>query len=336
MFLSQIKSPEGRTLVVARDGQAAKVVNGVISTYELAMLAIKTGKPLLDTIENLGLGAEVDLQAAQEQGRILVPIHHTDAAHLHMTGTGLTHLGSAATRDAMHTKKDSPDAPVADTPVTDSMRMFQDGVKNGKPENGEIGAQPEWFYKGNGHAAVSTGAPLTSPTFALDAGEEPEVAGIYVISPNGTPFRVGFAVANEFSDHITERGNYLLLAHSKLRQASFGPEILIGDLPDDVQGTSRILRDGKILWEKPFLSGEANMSHSIANLEHHHFKYDLFRAAGDVHVHFFGTATLSFADGVSPAAGDVFEVDAPQLGLALRNPLTIAASAPDVCPVVAL
>ena len=75
------------------------------------------------------------------------------------------------------------------------------------------------------------------------------------------------------------------------------------------------------MWEKPFLSGEANMSHTIANLEHHHFKYDLFRQPGDVHVHMFGTATLSFADGVKTEAGDVFEIEAGDFGLPLRNAL---------------
>jgi hypothetical protein len=120
-----------------------------------------------------------------------------------------------------------------------------------------------------------------------------------------------------------ERVNYLYLAHSKLRPASFGPEILIGDLPSDVQGTSRIRRGGAVLWEKPFLSGEANMSHTIGNLEHHHFKYGLFRQPGDVHVHMFGTATLSFADGVKAQPGDVFEIEAPEFGLPLKNPLAV-------------
>ena len=68
-----------------------------------------------------------------------------------------------------------------------------------------------------------------------------------------------------------------------------------------------------------FLSGEDNMSHTIANLEHHHFKYDLFRVPGDVHVHLFGTATLSFADGIKTEAGDVFEITESQFGLPLRN-----------------
>ncbi len=62
------------------------------------------------------------------------------------------------------------------------------------------------------------------------------------------------------------------------------------------------------------------MSHTIANLEYHHFKYGLFCQPGDVHVHMFGTATLSFADGIKAETGDVFEISAPQFGLPLRNP----------------
>jgi hypothetical protein len=145
-----------------------------------------------------------------------------------------------------------------------------------------------------------------------------------VISSEGAPVRVGFALGNEFSDHVTERQNYLYLAHSKLRASSFGPELLVGDLPQDVQGMSRIIRSKATLWEKPFISGEQNMSHSIANLEAHHFKYDLFRRPGDVHVHFFGTATLSFSDQIKTEKGDVFEIEAEPFGLPLRNRLTIA------------
>jgi len=204
--------------------------------------------------------------------------------------------------------------------------MFLMGVEGGKPAPGATGVQPEWFYKGDGSTLVGTGDPLTSPAFALDAGEEPEIAGIYLIDRDGMPVRLGFALGNEFSDHVTERGNYLWLAHSKLRHAAIGPELRLGELPQDVRGTSRILRDGSVLWEKPFLSGEANMSHSLANLEHHHFKYGLFRRSGDVHVHFFGTATASFADGVVTKEGDVFELEADAFRLPLRNPLQVASA----------
>ncbi len=96
-----------------------------------------------------------------------------------------------------------------------------------------------------------------------------------------------------------EKINYLYLAHSKLRQCSYGPEILLGELPPAVNGISKVTRNNNVIWEKQFLTGEENMSHNIANLEHHHFKYNLFRQPGDVHVHFFGTSVLSFLDNIT-------------------------------------
>ncbi|MBL1436736.1 MAG: GguC protein [Rhodobacteraceae bacterium] len=314
MLVSQIVLPNGKKAVVARNGTEAFVVQNSTSLFELVNEAIASDCSLVDCISRHGMGEPIDLDLASAENRISLPIDHPDPTHMHITGTGLTHLGSATTRDAMHTK-------VADAEMSDSMKMFQMGLKDGRPAAGQIGAQPEWFYKGNGTMAQAPGRPLVSPGFAKDAGEESEIAGIYVIGNDGTPFRVGFALANEFSDHVTEKENYLFLAHSKLRPCSFGPEILLGELPADINGTSRILRDGQVLWEKPFLSGEMNMSHTLANLEHHHFKYDVFRQPGDVHVHMFGTATLSFADGIETRGGDVFEIEAKDFGLPLRNPL---------------
>ena len=314
IHLSQLKTGG----VLCRRGDTIRRVENVTTVLALAQEAVAGGTALADLVGRKGLGEAVDLATLAAEGALACPLTHPDPAHLHLTGTGLTHTGSAATRDAMH----------KGTELSDSMKMFNLGIEGGKPAPGEIGAQPEWFYKGNGASLAAPGDPLLSPDFALDAGEEPEIAGLYVIGEDGTPWRVGFALGNEFSDHVTEHGNYLWLAHSKLRHASFGPEILVGDLPADLRGTSRILRNGKTVWEKPFLSGETNMSHSIANLEHHHFKYDLFRQPGDVHVHFFGTATLSFADDVQVADGDVFEIEAPEFGLPLRNPLGRADARP--------
>src|SRR3546814_8566817 len=67
------------------------------------------------------------------------------------------------------------------------------------------------------------------------------------------------------------------------------------------------------------------MSHAIRNLEHHHFKYPGFRRPGDVHVHFFGTATLSFSEGVQTQSGDVFEIEAAPFTMPVRNPIGAAA-----------
>ena len=321
MLISQVGNADGSiTVVVREEGGTGRAVKGAASVHALALEAADSGKSLKELIDAKGLGDEVDLEAAYAEGRLLSPITHPDPAHLYLTGTGLTHLGSAATRDSMHKKTTE----AAEETLTDSMKMFRMGLEGGKPKAGEKGVQPEWFYKGNGTQSVAPGAALTSPSFALDGGEEPEMAGIYIIASDGTPFRIGFAVSNEFSDHVTERINYLYLAHSKLRQASFGPEIRVGAAPDDIRGYSRIVRGGEVLWEKPFLSGEANMSHTFANLEYHHFKYGLFRSPGDVHVHMFGTATLSFGDGVRTEEGDVFEIGATGFGLPLRNPLAVA------------
>lgn len=329
MLLSQISLPGGGIAVVARDGSEAAVVRGATSVYALALSAIAAGRSLSAEVTAHGLGEVVDLPALAASGRIRLPIEHPDPAHMHLTGTGLTHLGSASARDAMHSNLQSDN-------LSDSMKMFRMGLEGGKPEQGQVGVQPEWFYKGNGFSAVAPGKALTSPGFAEDGGEEPEIAGIYVIAPDGQPYRVGWALANEFSDHVTERVNYLFLAHSKLRQASFGPEILLGELPEDVRGSTRIRRKGDLLWEKPFLSGSANMSHTFENLEHHHFKYDLFRQPGDVHVHMFGTATLSFADGIRTEPGDVFEIEAGPFGLPLVNPLAQAEALPGAVAVKAL
>jgi hypothetical protein len=313
MIRSLVQFENGARGVAALDDDGARRLNGVSTTLELAQRALSSGRTLAELAGELA-GEEIDLSTV----RLLPPIDHPDPAHLLVSGTGLTHLGSAEGRDQMHRKlQDSTD-------LTDSMKMFLMGVEGGKPDGGGPGVQPEWFYKGNGSILVASGEPLAMPDFALDGGEEPEIAGVYMIAPDGSPVRLGFALGNEFSDHVTERHNYLWLAHSKLRPAALGAELLLGDLPDDVRGTSRIVRNGETIWEKPFLSGEANMSHTIANLEHHHFKNACFCRPGDVHVHFFGTATLSCADGVQTEMGDVFEIEAKPFRLPLRNPLAKA------------
>jgi hypothetical protein len=317
MIRSLIQFDDGARGVAALGDDGARRVTGATTTLALANEAMAAGVSLAE-FAGARLGEAIDLAGVT----VLCPIDHADPAHLLVSGTGLTHLGSAEGRDKMHR------AAIENPAPTDSMKMFLMGVEGGKPETGAIGVQPEWFYKGDGAILAAPDAPLAMPDFALDGGEEPEIAGIYLIAPDGTPVRIGFALGNEFSDHVTERGNYLWLAHSKLRAAALGPELLLGELPEDVRGTSRILRDGAVIWEKPFVSGEANMSHSIANLEHHHFKYAGFRRPGDLHVHFFGTATLSFSDGVKTEPGDVFEVEAPPFTLPARNPLARAAAIP--------
>jgi hypothetical protein len=313
--LVQLQLPDGSRCVAAVGPEGlGRPVGGVNSTYELAQAALRHRTTLAEAVQASVTAESIDVASALAQHRVLAPIDHIDPTHLYLSGTGLTHLGSAESRHKMHQG-------ATRGAVTDSMRMFNMGIEGGKPIGSSAGVQPEWFYKGDGSNLCAPEMPLRSPEFALDGSEEPEIAGIYLIDAGGVPRRLGYCLANEFSDHLTERHNYLWLAHSKLRSAALGPELLTGELPSDIRGISRVLRDGNTIWEKPFLTGEANMSHSLANLEAHHFKYAMFRRPGDVHVHFFGTATLSFADGIQTRVGDVFEIEAPPFRFPLRNRL---------------
>jgi len=288
------------------------------TTYALAQRAIDERCTLAEIVSREKFDTPLAYADLFRDGRLLPPVTHPDAAQCLVSGTGLTHLGSAAARDSMHQKLDRQDAE-----LSDSMKMFKWGIAGGKPTGNQPGIQPEWFYKGNGRNVVASGCSLQAPDFAEDYGEEPEIVGCYLIDAQGNPQRLGFAIGNEFSDHVTERRNYLLLAHSKLRQCGVGPMLNTGELPAQLAGTSRIRRAGQVLWEKPFLTGEGNMSHSIANLEYHHFKYRQHRVPGDLHLHFFGTATLSFVDNVKVEPGDEFEIDLPALGAPLVNKLAV-------------
>ena len=315
--LIQHRAADGTRSVILAEGDGAAFLDGHATTRELAKAAIGRGTTLLELAREARSDRSADLAAELAAGNLLPAIDHEDSARLMLAGTGLTHLGSAEGRDKMHRDM------AAAEHLTDSMRMFREGLEGGKPAAGETGQQPEWFYKGDGQALIGPEAPLPSPAFAQDGSEEPELAGIYLIGEDGTPYRLGVTLANEFSDHVTERHNYLWLAHSKLRCAALGPELLLGTPPSDIRGTSRIRRNGEVIWEKPFLTGEDNMSHYLSNLEHHHFKYPGFRRPGDVHVHFYGTATLSFTDDFRTQDGDVFEISAPPFALPLRNALQV-------------
>lgn len=306
-----------RVGIVEAGGSTIAPLVGYGTTYDLATAAIAQGSTLAAFCATLPRDAAVDYDDILASGRILAPLDHPEPARFLVTGTGLTHLGSADARDKMHALEHGEDAE-----ISDSMKIFRMGIEGGKPADGAVGVQPEWFFKGVGTCIVAPEAPLELPAYALAGGEEAEIVGLYLIGPDGTPWRLGFAMGNEFSDQVTEALNYLYTAHSKLRQCSIGPELLVGELPDHVEGAVRIQRGGETLWEGKFLSGESNMSHSIHNLEHYHFRYDTFRRPGDLHAYFMGAALLSCAHGVTAEAGDRFEIDVPAFGRPLRNTMT--------------
>jgi len=320
MRLLQLKDDAGRGRVarVGDDKTTLEVFAGYEGVLELAGDAMRRGVRLDDLARVSKVDLRLDYDAVERAGLLRCPIDHPDPAHLIVSGTGLTHLKSASARDAMHPGGAAGAARAGDS---DSMRMYRMGVESGKPAAGRPGVAPEWFYKGDGSIIVPPGAPLTMPSFAMTGGEEAEIVGVYVVDDRSVPRRIGFALGNEFSDHELEGQNYLYAAASKLRECSLGPELLLGDLPHSVRGLARVLRAGETLWKGDFQSGEDHMAHSIANLEHHHFKHPLFRRPGFVHCHFFGAAAMSYAAGVRSAPDDVFKLDVPVFGRPLRNTL---------------
>jgi hypothetical protein len=298
------------------------------SVYELAKGCLHHGCGLAARAQTLAKGEALDYDAiysGTSEWRLLPPIDVPgDRSRVVVSGTGLTHIGSARERNAMHeaaaTKSEA--AKPAQT-VTDSMKMFQWGVEGGRPAPGEIGIAPEWFYKGTGAVLRGPSEPLTVPPHAEDGGEEAEIAGVYIVDEDGAPYRIGMAIGNEFSDHKFERRNYLNLAGSKLRTCSIGPELVVGVEFQSVNGEARILRGNQTLWQKAVQTGEQNMCHSLANMEHHHFKFEGHRQPGDVHVHFFGADRLSFGEGIVLQDGDWMEIRFDGFGRALRNPIRV-------------
>ena len=289
---------------------------GVHTLRDLALTARRQGQGLAAYVASLLTDPSLIYSELLAAGRVLAPLDHPDPAHCLVSGTGLTHLGSAQARNAMHAT-----LAADENTLTDSMKIFRWGVQGGKPTDGSAPVQPEWFYKGDGGIIAAPGHPLVSPGFADDGGEEAELAGLYVIDDEGLPCRVGFALGNEFSDHVMEKKNYLYLAHSKLRPASIGPEVIVGDLPDAFEGKASVTRGDQELWSAPFATGEGNMAYTFKNLEYHHFKYSGFCRPGDVHVHFFGAAVLSFGAKLVIEDGDLMTISAPPFHLPLTNPL---------------
>jgi hypothetical protein len=225
-------------------------------------------------------------------------------------------MSSALNRQMMHQNEGG-------KALTDSMKVYQWGVEGGKPGDGKIGIQPEWFYKGTGSILRGHNDTLIVPGYGNDGGEEPEIAGIYIIDRKGLPVRIGFTTGNEFSDHVMEKKNYLYLAPSKLRTCSIGPELVLTADFTELKGNVSLTRSGTALWSSAIQTGENNMAHSLANLEYHHFKYADHRQPLQAHVHFFGTGAFSFGAGICLETGDQMKVEWTGMGRPLINTIQI-------------
>jgi hypothetical protein len=311
-----IHANQGRKLAVVKESELI-LLEETDSVYDLALRAIHNHQALAQLISSLLSNESISYEEVY-QGRSawkLLPSfdHPSNPYACLVSGTGLTHKSSAMNRQAMHTAKTET--------ITDSMQMYQWGVEEGHPSQGQTGVQPEWFYKGNGSILRAHGDELEVPSYGNDGGEEAEIAGVYVIDKSGQPVRIGFTTGNEFSDHIMEKKNYLYLAPSKLRSCAIGPELVLNASFNDISGEVFIHRDGDTIWSSEIKTGENNMAHSLTNIEHHHFKYAAHRQPFQAHVHFFGADSFSFGNKITLQNNDEMQIRWNGFGMPLINRL---------------
>src|SRR5581483_4119292 len=165
--LVQIQKGSERRVALVEEPEL-RLLAGVRSIYELV---IGLGKASIAdwikaNVSNERLNYDA-VYAGNSDWHLLPPIDHPDGPwRCLVSGTGLTHLGSAKNRQAMHSVTQN---------ETDSMKMFRWGVEGGKPAPGKIGTAPEWFYKGNASVLRGHGEPLEVPPYAEDGGEEGEI-----------------------------------------------------------------------------------------------------------------------------------------------------------------
>ena len=334
MRLVQIRhAVEGRRTALVDHEELLLLHEAFPSLYKLVWEVIRKQARVSEVVGNNLTTTRLSydrVYAGQDDWKLLPSFDHdTEPMQCLITGTGLTHKASAENRSAMHRKQQ-------EESLSDSMKMYLWGEQGGKPAAGSIGAQPEWFYKGNGSILRGHGDFLDVPSYAEDGGEEAEIAGVYVIAPDGSPIRVGLTIANEFSDHVMEQRNYLYLAPSKLRCCAIGPELVTGAAFEDIGGLVTIERKGTPIWTRELRTGEQHITHSLENLEHHHFKYAQHRIAGQVHIHFFGTFGLSFSDEVRLEDGDKVSIAMKGFGRPLVNTIRHSGQPPSIVTVRSL
>ena len=179
-------------VALVESSDTVRLLSGEGGTYALAMAAIRGGNTLQQQVEAQLSQDTLNYGQLIDNGYMRAPINHPDPAHCQVTGTGLTHLGSADTRAAMHSNLSE------EANLTDSMKIFKMGLDGGKPAEGQVGVQPEWFYKGGGDIVTAPEQALPVPDFAEDAGKEPELVGVNLIGPSGQLFVWALPLAMSF------------------------------------------------------------------------------------------------------------------------------------------
>jgi len=280
--LVQIIHPEYGRRVALVNGDELHLLSSYRSAYAFAMAAIETGQRLRETLST-------DLS-----GIVL------DYREVHALHSGWRFL------------------PSFDHP-TDPACCLVSGCANAHGSDASGLAAPPWFAKGNGIHLRAHGEPLTIPRFAAGGAEEAELAGVYLIGPDGAPRRVGLTPGNEFADPAMAAKDARLLSRAKLRSCAIGPELALDAEFLDVAGSVAVERGGSAIWSKEIRTGEKHTAFGLEQIEQHHFEFEAHGIPGDAHIHFLGGSVSSFGDGVVLEDGDEVVIQWEGFGRPLRN-----------------
>ena len=218
--------------------------------YALAREAIAASVSLEETRDAPGHQRRATRSGAAAHRQAGPGAHRSPGhARIWLTGTGLTHLGSAEARDRMHAKAQAADA-------SDSMKMFRMGLEGGKMQGEGPGVQPEWFYKGDGsrtgRARIAAALAALSPWTAARSRKSPAST-----SSAMTARRIGSVSPWPMNSPITSwngRTTCIWRIRSCGRRQSV-PSCCSASCRAASGGTARVSRHGAVLWEEAFPHG---------------------------------------------------------------------------------
>ena len=136
MRLVQIRKENTRRVGIVEEPKL-RLLGDCESVYALVEEAIAAGATLGALAQRKITQEFLDYDSSYRgasEWRLLVPVDHPrEPARCLVSGTGLTHLGSARERQAMHVKNED---------LTDSMTMFRWGIEGGRPAAGHLRDRP--------------------------------------------------------------------------------------------------------------------------------------------------------------------------------------------------
>ena len=295
MRLVQLAGPDGRRVALVEEPRL-RLLEGCRSVYDLASECLKEGVSLPRGHRTArgptNSSTTTPFMRAQSDWRICpsadVP---SEPARCLVSGTGLTHKASAKNRDAMH---------AAAQAVTDSTRMYQSGVEGGKPAPGRSGSRARVVLQGMRHGAA--GAQRAADCSGIRGGRRRGAGSSGRVPDRCARARRGGSDSRWAMSFPITCWSARTICIWRPRNCAPAPSVrnswwmaISIWCPERYRSNAA----SRILWSREIRTGESAMCHSLANIEHHHFKFEFHRRPGDLHIHFFGADAFSFGDGVA-------------------------------------